>query len=200
MTRHHNSTVIFTIGHSNHPIDWFITLLKIHGIKALADVRSSPYSRFNPQFNMKALDETLKKENIDYIFMGNELGGKPKKQASSDAIQLDFKSLVSRKEFQSGIERVLNIAEMQRLVLMCAEKEPLDCHRTIVICRYLRTCGINILHILADGSTEDHRQTELRLLKITHPLPNFFSPDDELEIIEQAYDRRWAEMIRKSSK
>lgn len=196
-----NEKVVYTIGHSNHPIDKFIDLLRKHEIQVLADVRSLPYSRFNPQFNMKTLAEILKNADIAYIFLGKELGGKPKKSIPGDNWPVDFKTLVAQENFQAGIRQILNIAEKHRLVLMCAEKEPLNCHRTILICRYLRKHCKQILHILADGSVEDHRQTERRLLETTGFKQDLFHANDFSEkIIERAYDRRAEEMSRRRVK
>ena len=194
-------TVIYTIGHSNHPIDRFIGLLRQHGITAIADVRSSPYSRHNPQFNTKALAAALKKAGIAYVFLGEELGARPKDSACYDNGRADFGRLAAREEFRRGIERVLKGSEKYRLALMCAEKEPLDCHRTILVCRHLRERGVGIRHILADGSVEDHQQTEARLLKATGLEPTLFaSGGDDSKAIEQAYARRAGEIAHKTEK
>jgi len=194
-------TVIYTIGHSNHPIYRFIGLLRSHGITAIADVRSSPYSRHNPQFNTKALAAALKKAGIAYVFLGEELGARPKNPACYNNGRVDFGRLAAREEFQRGIERVLQGSEKYRLALMCAEKEPLDCHRTILVCRHLRDRGVGIRHILADGSVEDHRQTEVRLLKATGLEPTLFDAGrDDTKAIEQAYSLRAQDIAYKSER
>ncbi len=195
------ATIIYTIGHSNHPIDKFIGLLKQHGISAVADVRSSPYSRHNPQFNTKILTAALRRTGIAYVFLGEELGARPKNPDCYDNGRVDFVRLAAREEFNRGIERVLKGGKKYRLALMCAEKEPLDCHRTILICHYLRRLGIGIKHILADGTVEDHRQTESRLLKVAGLTSTLFIPDDDdSNALDQAYARRAGEIAYKSGK
>jgi len=191
-------TVIYTIGHSNHPTEKFIGLLRQHGITAVADVRSAPYSRHHPQFNTKSLAASLEKASIAYVFLGEELGARPQDPACYDKGRVDFGRLAAREQFKRGIERVLRGSEKYRLALMCAEKEPLDCHRTILVCRHLRMRGVNIRHILVDGSIEDHRQTEARLLKATGLEPTLFaSASGNSQVLEQAYARRAEEIAYK---
>lgn len=151
---------IFTIGHSNHSIGQFIGLLRQHGITAIADVRSAPYSRYHPQYNKDALAMTLEKEGIKYMFLGRELGARPDDPACYENGRVDFGKLAGRAEFKSGLERVRQDNEKYRITLMCAEKEPLDCHRTVLICKILQQQGGNIKHILPDGALEDHMDTE----------------------------------------
>jgi len=194
-------TVIYTIGHSNHSIDKFIGLLRRYGVTAIADVRSTPYSRYHPQFNTKPLAASLKKAGIAYVFLGEELGARPKDPACYNNGSVDFDRLAAREQFQRGIERVLQGSRKYRLALMCAEKEPLDCHRTILVCRHLRERGVSIKHILADGSIEDHRQTEARLLKVVGFEPTLFdSATADAQTLEQAYGRRAEEIAYKRQK
>jgi len=190
-----SDTVIYTIGHSNHPLEKFIGLLKQHGIMAIADVRSSPYSGRNPQFNMKPLAAALRKAGIAYVFLGEELGARPTDPACYVNGRVDFDRLAARQEFQRGLDRVLKGSEKYRLALMCAEKEPLDCHRTILVCRHLRARGVRIQHILADGSLEDHQQTEARLLRATGlDMPLFEGKRTAAETLEEAYSKRAMEI------
>lgn len=184
-------TVIYTIGHSNHPIENFIGLLREHGITAVADVRSAPFSRRHPQFNAKTLAVSLKKAGIAYVFLGAELGARPQDPACYDNGRVDFGRLAAREEFKRGIERVLRGTEEYRVALMCAEKEPLDCHRTILVCRHLSQRGVTIRHILANRSVQDHRQTEARLVKATGLEPTLFaSGGGDSEVLQEAYARR----------
>jgi len=191
-------TVVYTIGHSNHPIEKFIGLLRQHGITAVADVRSAPYSRHHPQFNTKSLAASLEKAGIAYVFLGEELGARPQDPACYDKGHVDFGRLAAREQFKRGVDRVLRGSEKYRLALMCAEKEPLDCHRTILVCRYLGQRGVRIKHILANGSIEDHRQTEARLLKATRLEPTLFAPGrGDSQALERAYARRAEEIAYK---
>ena len=189
---------IFTIGHSNHPIEEFIGLLKKHGITAVADIRSAPYSRFNPQFNKEVLAAALKAQGIAYVFLGEELGARPEDPACYEGGQVDFERLASREQFKRGIDRVLTGGQKYRLALMCAEKEPLDCHRTILVCRHLASHSVRIKHVLADGSLEDHRDTEKRLLHVAGCEPSLFDQGiGNLERLERAYAKRGREIAYK---
>lgn len=188
-------TVIYTIGHSNHPIDRFLELLMRHDIKAVADVRSSPSSRHVPQFNKETLAKALERAGIKYVFLGDKLGARPKDPACYENGRVDFRRLAARQEFRCGIERVLEESQRHRLALMCAEKEPLDCHRTILICRHLSERGVVIKHILANGELEDHRHTVARLRKSTGLERTLFdSGMTDSQATEQAYDRRAKEI------
>jgi uncharacterized protein (DUF488 family) len=193
-------TVIYTIGHSNHPIDKFIALLKQHGITGVADVRSAPYSRFNPQFNKEDLAASLQKAGIAYVFLGKELGARPNDRSCYENGQADFVRMAERAEFKRGLDRVIRGSEKYRIALMCAEKEPLDCHRTILVCRNLKTLGVNIKHILPNGSLEDHRETEGRLLKITRCERGIFDQGvSDSEMIERAYIKRSQDIAYKQN-
>jgi uncharacterized protein (DUF488 family) len=157
---------IFTIGHSNHSLDAFVALLEQHGISALADVRSAPYSRFNPQFNKPALERALKKHNIRYVFLGRELGARSEDRSCYENGRVRYPLLARTELFRQGIERVIRGSKDFRIALVCAEKEPLDCHRTLLVARALDDLGLEIQHIHADGHLEAHRDAMLRLLDL----------------------------------
>ncbi len=158
-------TVIYTIGHSTHTLQKFLDLLSQNGITAVADVRSSPFSRHNPQFNKDTLSAALKKHGIAYIFLGKELGARPDDPCCYEGGRVRYARLAETSLFKEGIERLLNGAQKYRIALMCAEKEPLDCHRTLLVGRALEQRGVSVVHILADGSTEQHEQTMARLVR-----------------------------------
>ena len=167
---------IFTIGHSNHSLEAFLTLLAQHEVNAVGDVRSAPYSRFCPQFNREVLTATLKAGNIRYSYLGRELGGRSDDPACYAGGRINY-DLVARTEvFREGIARVVGGAARYRIALMCAEKEPLDCHRTLLVARELVTRGVDVAHILAGGELEPHERTMDRLLGPTHDL---FQPREE---------------------
>lgn len=187
--------VIYTIGHSDHPIERFMGLLKQHGITAIADVRSAPYSKFYPQFNKDALAPSLEKERIAYAFLGKELGARPGDSAYYKNGQVDFDRIAEREEFKSGLARILKGSKKYRIALMCAEKEPLDCHRTILICHALKHSGFSIKHILFNGTLEDHRDAEQRLLKLANCEQDLFNRDvNDTERLECAYKKRASEI------
>jgi len=156
--------IIYTVGHSTHTIEKFLYLLERHGVTAIADVRSSPFSRHNPQYNMDTLSAELKKRGIAYVFVGKELGARPDDPSCYEGGKVRYARLAKTSLFKTGIERVLSGAQKYRIALMCAEKEPLDCHRTLLVSRALEQRGVSVLHILADGSIESHEQTMLRLV------------------------------------
>jgi uncharacterized protein (DUF488 family) len=156
---------IYTIGHSNHPLERFISLLKQHGINALCDVRSDPYSRINPQFNREALKEALWKSAITYVFLGKELGARSEDPSCYVHGKVQYACLAKTALFRKGIDFLLERMQSCHLAMMCAEKDPLDCHRTILVSRHLDNLGIAIEHILPDGSLETHGQAVKRLLR-----------------------------------
>ena len=156
---------IFTIGHSNHPSETFLDLLHEHRIDVVADVRSSPYSRYNPHFNHQSLNDALENSGIDYVFLGGELGGRPMDRSCYDADgRVQFERLANTDQFDDGIRRVIWVSDERRVALMCSEKEPLNCHRTLLIAKVLEERGVPVTHILADGSLETHEATMNRLL------------------------------------
>lgn len=154
---------IYTIGHSNHPLEHFLHLLKRHGITALGDVRSAPYSRRTPQFNREALAAALKAAGIAYVYLGRELGARSDDPAAYRDGRVQYDLLARTPLFQSGLERVKKGAAEYRLALMCAEKDPLNCHRTVLVARALAGRGASITHILGDGALETQREAGLRL-------------------------------------
>jgi uncharacterized protein (DUF488 family) len=154
-------TLVFTIGHSNHDWSTFKRLLETADIGAVADVRSSPASRL-PHFNRVALKGRLDASGVAYIFLGLELGGRPKGGGS-----LDYELMAAGPLFAEGIEHVEQIAPRTRLALMCSEHEPLTCHRCLLVGRRLVEHGVAVAHILRDGTVEPNEHTEDRLLALT---------------------------------
>ena len=156
---------VFTIGHSNHPAGVFLALLLRHEIEAVVDVRSSPYSRYNPQFNRKALQAALTETGVGYVFMGAELGGRPTNPSCYDSEgRVQYDRLAETEVFRQGIQRVVRHAGERCLALMCSEKEPLNCHRTLLIAQVLMARGMAVAHIIANGDLEGHAAAMDRLL------------------------------------
>src|SRR5579863_6587355 len=135
---------VFTVGHSTHSPERLLELLRQHGITAVGDVRSKPYSRFNPQFNREVIEKTLADHGIVYRFLGEELGARSEDPACYEGGKVQYERLAKTDVFQRGIERVRNGMKACRMVLMCAEKEPLECHRTILVSRQLVVLGIAV--------------------------------------------------------
>lgn len=154
--------MIYTIGHSNHPIERFLALLRQHEIGALADVRSTPFSRFNPQFNRDSLRRCA--APIHYVALGEELGARTQDPQCYDGDRVSYAKLALTEPFRRGLRRVMSGMREHRIALMCAEREPLDCHRTILISRELERVGVPVMHILPDGSLEAHAHAVERLV------------------------------------
>jgi uncharacterized protein (DUF488 family) len=172
---------VFTVGHSTHTLEVFMALLSRHGVTALADVRSTPYSRANPQFNRETLERDLKASGIKYVFLGAELGARSNDLTCYEHGRVQYARLARTDLFRSGIDRVTRGANEYRIALMCAEKEPLECHRTLLVARALVELGVTVQHILADGRLESHDTTMERLLKIVGlPDHELFRSRDEL--------------------
>ncbi|MCD6307498.1 MAG: DUF488 domain-containing protein [Candidatus Latescibacteria bacterium] len=182
---------LFTIGHSSHETEKLVDYLKSFHISMVCDVRSQPYSKFNPQYNRESFQKSLEAVGIGYKFLGKELG--PRKSDADLFVdgRIKYRLIAKSLEFQQGLEQLFMLMETERIVLMCAEKDPLQCHRTILICRHLRKDIESIHHILEDGSLEAHSETEKRLLRLFGTDPdqlNMFENMDDL--VEKAYDRQ----------
>ena len=183
--------MVLTVGHSNHPPEAFVSLLVRHGVDEVIDVRSAPYSRYAPQFNHEGLQRMLDDIGIGYSYLGSELGGRPTDRACYDADGRVRYDLVAETDlFDDGIRRVIRAADERRIALFCTEKEPLECHRTLLVSRVLHERGVSIAHILADGILEDHADAMLRLVEIHKLPPNgdmFRTPTD---VIAEALTRQ----------
>ena len=142
-----------------------MNLLSEHGVNILADVRSAPYSRFNPQFNREPLAVALKRREIEYMYFGRELGGRPNDPACYEGGRVRYDRIVETARFCDGLIRLTGAARKHRVALMCAEKEPLDCHRTLLVARSLDAQGVDVHHILADGTLETQADAMSRLLE-----------------------------------
>ena len=135
------SPTILTIGHSRHPLARFIGLLEGAGATAVADVRSAPVSRFSPHFNKAALAAALAARRIDYIFLGNKLGGRPGQPAMYTKGVADYGKMAASNEFRAGIALLTEAAGRHRVAAMCSEADPLDCHRCLLVARALARDG-----------------------------------------------------------
>ena len=182
-----NKAMIFTIGHSTHEFEQFVALLNHHGIGAVADVRSTPYSRWQPQFNREELTDALKKHGISYAFLGKELGARSDDPNCYHQGRVQYRQLARTELFRSGIDRILDGAQRMSIALMCAEKDPLECHRTILVARELVSSGSEVQHILATGDLESHEASIKRLFNKTSSREHDLFLTEQ-ELLEQAYD------------
>lgn len=180
---------LFSIGHSNIAAERFVGMLRGAGVAAVADVRSTPLSRRFPWFSGKTLAARLQQEGMLYAALGDTLGGRPRHpDLYCDGIA-DYETMAKRPEFCAGLDRLLQLAARQRVCLMCAEREPLDCHRCLLVARALAERGLSIGHILHDGTIEPHATTQERLLALSGPGADLFATGQG-ERLAAAYRRR----------
>lgn len=183
------SKKIYTIGHSNHSIEYFLNLLENQSIEAIVDVRSYPFSKFAPHFNKEELKSHLASKDIKYVFLGNELGGRPDSpECYLPDGTVDYEKVMSDSVFLEGIDRVKNGAEDHTIALMCSENDPLKCHRTMMVGRHLKTNGYEVINILKDGSLEAQEEVESKILSKVKTQRSLFSENTpETDLLSEAY-------------
>jgi len=182
-------THVFSIGHSTLDYDQFASRLNAEGITAIADVRTSPFSRNFAHFNRDVLKEALARDGIAYVFLGKELGGRPKgQQYYTDGIA-DYEKMAVSVLFQKGLERVEQGAHKYRIAMMCSERNPLDCHRCLLVGRALADRGVTVSHFLSNGETVAQSDIEEQLLGMAGRQQDdmFASPPERLN---EAYRQR----------
>lgn len=188
--------VIYTIGHSNHQIDFFLELLNSYSVNCIIDVRSIAASSYNPQYNKEPLSKFLKKHKITYLHFSEEFGARHSDPDLLDEEgKVDFEKVRKSFAFKNGIERIWQGLEKNFVIsLMCSESEPFDCHRFSMISIALEKEGFNVKHILKDKSIKSNAQLENLLLKKYDkklPKPDMFTPNVSLEEqLEAAYKLR----------
>jgi len=194
---------VYTIGHSSYRLKFFLSLLTKHGINCLVDVRSMPYSKYASQFNKDELRKFLINNSIRYIFMGKEFGARREdKSLYTKEGYLDFEKVANTSLFNTGIERVRTGMEKNfRIVLMCMEKDPIDCHRNILVAREFHRLNYGINNILENGEIQTQAFIEKRLLDMYFPnrmqLTLFDVIEDrknDTELIDHAYRLRNRDM------
>jgi len=180
---------LFTIGHSNHEMARLVKLLRHHGVQVVADVRSHPFSARFLQFNRPLFERELEASDLKYVFLGRELGARREEHECYVDGQARYDLVAKTPAFAEGLKRLLKGLDKYRVALLCAEKDPLTCHRTIIVCRHLRGMGFPIQHTHEDGSLESHEAAEDRLLRLVNQdHPSLFA--SHREQIEQAYEQQ----------
>lgn len=182
---------IYSIGHSTHAIDYFLHLLHSHGINCIVDVRSIAASRFNPQYNKKALQRSLKENNILYMHFEKEFGARQTDPALiNNSGQVDFEKVRQSKYFRDGVERLKEaINKGYTIALMCAEADPLDCHRFGMITPALKEAGLEVQHILKNHSLISNQELEHQLIeKFRKRLPKDNLYTNREEILKIAFN------------
>jgi len=145
---------LFTIGHSNHAVESFIATLNQYRINILVDVRSWPYSQWAHQFNREILKHDLEEAGIEYIHMGDVLGGLPADRSFYIPGQErpDYRRMANTSIYQAGIQKLLSLAQNQTIAVMCSEGDHRQCHRHLLITQTLLDMGISVGHIQPDGT------------------------------------------------
>ena len=170
--------VIFTIGHSNHPIEKFLGLLTKHSIRLVVDSRSYPYSKYVPHFDRELLSTSLESVGIRYIYMGDELGGRPPEAEYYDAEgRVLYFRVAASDRFKGGISRLLHSGRELRVAVLCSEEDPNSCHRRLLIARVLTENGVSVQHIRGTGTVQS--EAELLLNAVTAQLEMFEIPDQD---------------------
>ncbi len=187
---------LFSVGHSNQESPRLVALLRRAGVTAVADVRSSPYSRRMPRFNREPLKGVLHSSGIVYVFLGALLGGRPDDRALYDSEgRVDYERVRETTDFRRGLARLLRGLERHRVAMLCGEDDPLDCHRGLMITPALKGFGPPPLHLRKDGSVETTEAMERRLLRETGMAPQVEIPlfgllltnDDRRAVLAEAY-------------
>lgn len=158
---------VLTVGHSNLPCEQFIRIIQEAGVTAVADVRSAPYSHYTPHFNREAFGDRLRGSDISYVFLGHELGGRPRDSALFHQGTADYEKMVAAPPFVAGLDRIVEGCARFRIALMCSEHDPLDCHRCLLVGRALAGRQVSVTHILSDGLQISQRQVEGMLLALS---------------------------------
>jgi uncharacterized protein (DUF488 family) len=171
----------YTVGHSNHTADTFLRVLTAHKIEVVVDTRSAPYSRYAPQFDREIVQQSLAQARIKYLFLGNELGGRPANSDYYDASGRVVYSRITRDpEFVTGIERLERGMAAFRVALMCGEEDPAHCHRRLLIGRVLGERGHELMHIRGDGRIETDAEVAAASGKsLVNEQPALFAELDE---------------------
>jgi uncharacterized protein (DUF488 family) len=180
---------IYTVGYATHTIESLVTLMKKFNVTAIVDVRSQPYSRFKPEFNRESLMKSLIANGIEYVFLGDNLGARIRAPECYKNGQISYELVSRHPLFGEGIGRLLKEMNNFSIAIMCAEKDPITCHRMILICKELKNHGVQITHIIDTNTSEDHVEAEFRLMKLYHlEQPDLFMTDSQR--LERAYSKQ----------
>lgn len=187
---------LFSIGHSNLEFPRFVQLLRQSGVTAIADVRSQPYSKWLPWTNRPNLEQMLREHEINYHFMGDLLGGRPRQSEVYDSEgRVDYERVKTASAFGQGLEGLSRALEDFRISMLCSEADPIDCHRGLLIAPAMKERGFAATHIRSDGTLESQAEFEARLIEATEVgvglLDGLFaaslSEEDHRQMLADAY-------------
>lgn len=169
---------VLTVGHSNHAIDRFLELLRLHSVQVVADVRSHPYSKYATQFDHEPLLNSLREAGFQYVYLGAELGGRPRGEAYYDGDgRVLYDKVAESPAFHDGLARLEKGLQQHVVAMMCSEEDPAGCHRRLLVTRVLMEHGIAVAHIRGDGSLQT--EEELRASETKDQMPLF----EEMEAV-----------------
>ncbi|MBU4267008.1 MAG: DUF488 domain-containing protein [Candidatus Altiarchaeales archaeon] len=157
------NTTIYTIGHSNVDIQEFLGLLRDNGIEVLVDVRSVPFSKYATQFNRENIEKELKKSGIEYVFIGDVLGGKPDDTSCYINGNVIYEKVMGKQWYQEGISKLIGIANRRKTAIMCSEENPNKCHRNLLISQSLLRGWLTVLHIRGNGDIEEAKRDSIQV-------------------------------------
>lgn len=185
---------LYTIGHSQHKIEYFVKMLKKQNINYVLDVRSTPYSKYAEQYNRENIEMYLFNNGIKYSFMGNFFGARPNEaDLYCEEGYLDFERVRKSERFIKGFDNVvLGLERGNNIVLMCSEKDPFDCHRAIMVARAFELFGMEVNHILADGELQYQNVLNERLLN------QYFPDRDQLNVFDFLNNKEKPDYLRKA--
>ena len=178
---------IYTIGYGNRKIDEFLKLLKKYQIQYLIDIRSSPYSKYNPDFSKHRLEAHLSECNVRYVFMGDTLGGRPSVPSCYTDGKADYQKLREEEFYKQGITRLRNAWEQKiNVVILCSEAKPEECHRSKLIGETLIECGIDVAHIDENGEIKTQEKV---INELTNGQLSFFGPPPTIAKSRKRYQQ-----------
>ena len=171
----------FTIGHSNHDFEAWLALVRRHQIQVVVDTRSSPYSKYVPQFDRELVQRSLEQAGVRYLFLGDDLGGRPANPAYYDGSgHVLYSRLRDDAHFQAAIARLESGMERFSVALLCGEEDPAHCHRRLLIGRVLSERGHTMLHIRGDGRLDSDESVAAEARKpLVADQPALFAELDE---------------------
>lgn len=184
-----DAPLVLTLGHSNRDWPAFAGLLTANAAACVVDVRSMPASRRFPWFNRKRLEDGLAGIGIGYRFLGDRLGGRPKDSVCYAGGAVDYARVAATSAFREGLDELAGLARGRRCCLLCSEKDPLDCHRSILVARHLAPKGFAVAHIHDAARVESQRDFEARLLAADEA-PLLGEIEDARALLALAYNRR----------
>lgn len=183
---------IYTIGYSGHNMESFISLLMHNRIDVVCDVRSTPYSTYKPDFSRGSFRKHLNLANIKYSFFGDQLGARPKDRSCYVDGQATYQKISNSDFFREGLERIRKGSGMLNLALVCSEKDPIECHRAVLVCRNLDEVRSRIAHIHTSGNIESQDDFDARLVELhgLTPPPLLSTKNDWMNAVAVAYQKQ----------